>query len=50
MVQLSKIVQLGGVPPEIPIFGNNFLSAAKMKQFQLEIQGGGGSISANRLV
>ena len=33
MVQLSKIVQLGGVPRDIPIFGNNFLSAAKKEQF-----------------
>ena len=33
MVQLSKIVQLGGVLHDIPIFGNIFLSAAKKKCF-----------------
>ena len=33
MVQLSKIVQLGGVLPDIPIFGNIFSSAAKKEQF-----------------
>ena len=37
MVQLSKIVQLGGVPCDTPVFGNNFQSAAKKEQFQLEI-------------
>ena len=37
MVQLSKIVQLEGVPCDIFIFGNNFLSAAKKEQFLLEI-------------
>ena len=37
MVQLSKILQLGGVPCDITIFGNNFLSAAKKEQFLLEI-------------
>ena len=39
MVQLSKIVQLGGVPHDTPILGNNFQSAAKKEQFQLEIYG-----------
>ena len=29
MIQLSNIVQLGGVLRDIPIFGNNFLRAAK---------------------
>ena len=33
MVQLSKIVQLGVVLHDIPIFGNIFLSAAKKKCF-----------------
>ena len=33
MVQLSKIVQLGGVPCDILISGNNFLSEAKKAQF-----------------
>ena len=37
MTQLSKIVQLGGVPHDTPILGNNFQSAAKKEQFQLEI-------------
>ena len=49
MVQLSEIVKLGGVPRDIPIFRNNFLSAAKKEQFLLEIQGKK-SISANRQV